>query len=268
MSNFDQLLHIYDYVRPILDVLILTFILYKGYEIIVKTQGLQIFRTLIVLALAYVFAMVFKLSTLRWLLNLFTPSLFICFAIVFQPELRKIFLKIGQSGWRRTSKSAEHGVIDAVLTAADLLSSQKRGALVCFLRQAGVNDVLENGNGTLVNAEVSSALIVSIFGYDTPLHDGAVVIQGSKIHSAGCFLPLSDQFDIKKTFGTRHRAALGMSENSDAVVLVVSEETGAISLAYDASLHYDLSIEQAEKMLEDLLGISKEDSVMELENEK
>lgn len=257
MTSFEQLIKVYDYIRPILDIAILTFILYKAYEMIVKTQGMQIFRALLITVFAYAVVTLLKLSTLQWLLNLLAPGLLVCFAIIFQPELRKIFMKLGQGGWRRLSQGNKKTYLDSVLVAAEMLSKQKRGMLLVFLRHTNIADVMETG--TPLNAELTSSLLVTIFGHDTPLHDGATIVQGSKILNAGCFLPLSEQYDIKKTFGTRHRAALGLAECTDAVILVVSEETGAISLAYDSRLHYDLTLDQATKTLENLLDISGDD---------
>ena len=129
------------------------------------------------------------------------------------------------------------------------------------MRHTKLDDLIQSG--TKLNADLSSSLLVTIFGMDTPLHDGACLIQGGKVIAAGCFLPLSEQYDIKKTFGTRHRAALGLSEVSDAVVLVVSEESGALSLAYDSKLHYDLSVKDLTKILENLLEIKPENYDME-----
>jgi diadenylate cyclase len=181
------------------------------------------------------------------------PGLLIGFAIVFQPELRKIFLKLGQGKWFSFGDRSKHTYIESVLLAADMLSNQKRGMLAVFVRHTGLKDIMDTG--TRLNADLSSSLIVTIFGHDTPLHDGAAIIQDGKIAAAGCFLPLSEQHDIKKTFGTRHRAALGLSEETDALVLIVSEETGAISLAYDSRLFYDLTMDQLTKTLETQLGI-------------
>ena len=267
MNGIDQLSHIYDYIRTFLDIGLLTFILYKSYGMIVKTQGIQIIRTLVILLLAYAAARFLKLTTIEWLLSKLAQGIIICFAIVFQPELRKIFLKLGQGSWRRLSVTSKRSSVDAVLTASEMLSKQKRGMLVVFERHTGLKDIKDTG--TLINADLSSSLLITIFGHDTPLHDGAVVVQGAKIVAAGCFLPLSEQYDIKKTFGTRHRSALGLAENSDAVVVVVSEETGAISLAYDSHLYYDLPIERITQTLEMLLEISsdgnKEDSLNEVE---
>ncbi|MBE6344968.1 MAG: TIGR00159 family protein, partial [Spirochaetaceae bacterium] len=151
--------------------------------------------------------------------------------------------------------------IDSVLIAAETLSSQRRGMLAVFVRNTELKDIIETGQK--LNADLSSSLLVTIFAHDTPLHDGAVVIQGGTVLAAGCFLPLSEQYDIKKTFGTRHRAALGMSESSDAIVLVVSEETGSISLAYDSRLHYDLTLEQLNEILGKQLVVAQDSLTQE-----
>ena len=138
---------------------------------------------------------------------------------------------------------------------------QRRGALIVFPRTVGIKNIIDSG--TRLNAELSTSLILSIFGHDTPLHDGAVIIQGGKIIAASCFLPLSEQADIRRSFGTRHRAALGLAEESDALVVIVSEETGAISLAYNANLYYDLSLEEMKRNLKQILELpidSSEDS--------
>lgn len=256
MNNFESLLRIYDFIRPIIDICILSFFLYKAYEIIIKTNALQIVKAAIIFVIFYVIIDLLNLTTLLWLFNILAPGLMICFAIVFQPELRKIILKMGQTDWFAFGKRTKHTYVDSVLIAAEMLSKQKRGMLAVFVRHTKLDDVMESG--TKLNADLSSSLLVTIFGHDTPLHDGACLIQGGKILAAGCFLPLSEQYDIRKTFGTRHRAALGLSEATDSVVLVVSEETGAFSLAYDSMLHYDLTIEQVTRILEQMLEITPE----------
>ena len=254
MSGMGKILEIYDYIRPVLDIGVLAFILYKMYGIIVKTQSLQIIKFAFTILVAYVLALFLNLSTLLWILNLFAPGVLIGFAIVFQPELRKIVFKLGQTQWFKFRNGTKHTYIDSVLIAAEMLSKQKRGMLAVFTRKTSLKDIMDTG--TYLNADLTSSLLVTIFGHDTPLHDGASVIQNGKIVASGCFLPLSEQYDIRKTFGTRHRAALGLSEETDAVILVVSEETGAISLAYDSRLHYDLTMEQLNKTLETLLDIT------------
>ncbi|MDR2536149.1 MAG: diadenylate cyclase CdaA [Treponema sp.] len=241
----------YDIIRPIFDVAILAFLLYKTYEFLVKTQAMQMLQGAGFLALVYGVAVLFKLTTLEWILNKLAPGLIPAVAIIFQPELRKIILRLGQSELFRPNDKPRLGQLEAVVTAAEILSQERRGVLVVFPRKVNLRHIIETG--TKLNAEISSSLIVAVFEFDGPLHDGAMVIQHGRIAAAGCFLPLSEQQDIKKSFGTRHRASLGMTEQSDAVVLVVSEETGAISIAFDGKLYYDLSTNEATQKLRELL---------------
>jgi diadenylate cyclase len=251
MEWIQRFLSLYDYIRPVLDVAILAFLLYKTYDLLVKTQAVQLVKGAGILALVYGISLFFKLATLQWLLTTLAPGLFIAIAIVFQPELRKIIIRLGQGDLFRPDNKPHIGQLEAVITAAEILSRQKRGMLVVFPRRINIKNIIDTG--TRINAEISSSLIVAVFEFDGPLHDGAMVIQGDRIAAAGCFLPLSEQQDIRKSFGTRHRASLGMTEQSDAVVLVVSEETGAISLAYDAKLYYDLSSIEVSRKLKELL---------------
>ena len=261
MNTLDKLYKIYDYIRPVLDIGILSFLFYKAYELIMKTNALQIVKAAIIVALSYALAFLLHLETLLWILQTLAPGLLVCFAIVFQPELRKIFLKLGQGNWFALGSRSKHTYVDSVLIAAETLSKQRRGMLTVFLRHTKLDDIINTG--TKLNADLSSGLLITIFGHDTPLHDGACIVQGGKLVAAGCFLPLSEQYDIKKTFGTRHRAALGLSEVSDAVVLVVSEETGAISLAYDSKLHYDLTMDELTHILESQLNITSNEQKIE-----
>lgn len=261
MKALDTLSKIYDVIGPALDIIVIAFILYKAYEMLIKTNGFQIIKAALVVSALYVLAFLLRLETLLWIMNVIAPALAVAFAIVFQPELRKLFLRIGQSNWFVFGSRSKHTYVDAVLIAAEMLSKQRRGMLAVFLRHTKLDDIISTG--TTLNADLSSSLLVTIFGHDTPLHDGACFIQGSKLIAAGCFLPISEQYDIKKTFGTRHRAALGLSEVSDSVVLVVSEESGAISLAYESNLHYDLTITEITKILENLLEITSDEQLLE-----
>lgn len=256
MEVVSKLLYIYDFIVPVIDIAILAFILYKTYDFMAKTNGIQILKSALIILIAYGIATLLKLNTILWILRIVAPGLVIAFAVIFQPEIRKLFLRIGQNQWFAFGSRSKDTYIDSVLMAAEMLSNQKRGMLACFIRHTKLDNILQTG--TKLNADLSSGLLVTIFGHDTPLHDGACFIQGNKIMAAGCFLPLSEDYNIKKTFGTRHRAALGLSEISDAVVLVVSEETGALSLAYDSKLNYDLSVEEVRKILENLLVITSD----------
>jgi diadenylate cyclase len=251
MAWIQRLITIYDFIRPVLDVALLAFLLYKGYELLERTQALQLVKGAGFLALVYGIAFLFKLTTLQWVLNILGPGLFITVAIVFQPELRKIIMRLGQGDFFRPDSRPNIGQLEAVVIAAEMLSHERRGMLVVFPRKISIRNIVETG--TRINAEISSNLIVAIFEFDGPLHDGAMIIQNNKIIAAGCFLPLSEQQDIRKSFGTRHRASLGMSEQSDAVVLVVSEETGAISIAFDGKLYYDLSAIEVTRKLKEIL---------------
>ena len=260
--DIDKILAVYNFVRPVLDIGFLTFVLYKAYQVMVKTNSIQILKAAVILLISYFVAYLLKLDTLLWIFKTAAPVIIIGLAIVFQPEVRKLFLRLGQNQWFAFGHRSKHTYVDSVLIAAEMLSKQKRGMLAVFMRRTKLDNILSTG--TRLNADLSSSLLVTIFGHNTPLHDGACFIQGGKIlAAAGCFLPLSEQYDIKKTFGTRHRAALGLSEVSDAVVLVVSEETGALSLAYDSKLHYDLSVKDLTKILENLLEITPDSFNME-----
>ena len=239
-------------VTPALDAIVLAFILYKGYDILVQTRAVQLFKGALFMVLMYALAFLLNLRTILSIINDLAPYLVIGLAIIFQPELRKIFTRIGQGKLFQFSRRGKPFQLDAVMSAASVLAHRKRGALIAFARSVGQKNIIESG--TRVDAEISSALLVTFFSHDTPLHDGAVIVEEGKIVAAGCFLPLSEQTDIRRSFGTRHRAALGLAEESDAVVLVVSEETGAMSLAYDANLHYNLETDEVRRRLRNLLS--------------
>ncbi|MGI9255836.1 MAG: diadenylate cyclase CdaA [Salinispira sp.] len=241
------------FIIPAADILLMAFLLYGAYTIFLQTRAVQLIRGLIFIILLYILANVLQLDTVLWLLNFLGPGIVVAIAIIFQPELRKMFTQIGQS-WRFRQRSQQPEV-EAVLKAAQILSTRHRGALIVFVRNVGLKNVIETGHS--LNADLSTALLVSIFAHDTPLHDGAVIVEGRHVAAAGVFLPLSEQQDIRQSFGTRHRAALGLAEESDAVILVVSEENGTMSLAYNASLYYDLELSEISSTLNTLLKLEK-----------
>ncbi len=232
-------------ILPLLDILVLSFLIYKVYQILIQTRAIQLVKGALALLILYALAVFLNLETVLWLINLLAPGLVIGLAIVFQPELRKIFTRIGQGQLFRATPAARPLQLEAVVSAAEILSIRKRGALMVFARQVGQKSIIETG--TRLDANLSSALIVTIFGHETPLHDGAIVIADDRVIAAGCFLPLSEQLDVRRSFGTRHRAALGLSE-----------ETGALSLAYDTSLHYDLEVDEIREKLKELLNLRDE----------
>ena len=246
-------MELYDIIRPIIDISILAYILYSVYEIVVKTQTQQIIKAISVIFIVYVIAHFLQLDTILWLLSIISPGIIIGLAVIFQSELKKIILGIGRGN---LTGRVQQEVISNVIDAAKELSKAKRGMLVVFARTSSLKDSVLNG--THLNADVSTSLLVTIFMHDTPLHDGAVVIENGKISQAGAYLPLSEQHDIAKTFGTRHRAALGLSEVSDAIILIVSEETRSISLAYESKLYYDLTVEQITEILKKEFNVKNE----------
>lgn len=260
MAVTDKLFYIYDFIRPFLDIGILAFIIFKVYEFISKTNSMQILKALVVIGILYVVAVLLKLSTLLWLINIIVPGLVIAIVVIFQPEIRKLFLKLGQSNWSKFGSRLTNTSVEEILNAAGILSKQKRGMLVIFERQSQLKDSHFLRLDTIINADISSSLLLTIFGMDTPLHDGACLIKGGKIVAANCYISsLSEDYSLRQSFGTRHRAALGLSEICDAIILIVSEETGAISLAYDSKLSYDLTIPEITQILENLLNVTEED---------
>jgi diadenylate cyclase len=240
-------------VLPLLDIFVLTLILYKSYQIFLQTRAISLVKGILFLGFLYAGAFLLDLRTVLGILNFLAPSLIVAIAIIFQPELRKIFIRIGQGNIFRFNDRTQPLQIESVMKAAQYLAEHGRGALIVFVRNVGQKNLAETG--TRIDGELSTSLLISIFAHDTPLHDGAVIIDQGRIVSAGSFLPLSEQQDIKRSFGTRHRAALGLAEESDAVVLIVSEETKAISLAYDSAIHYDLEYEEVFERLTDLLNL-------------
>jgi len=247
-----------DYVLPALDILLLAFLIYRTYRILVQTRAVQLIKGSLFIGLIYLAAFLLRLATLRWVLNLLVPGLVIGMAIIFQPELRRIFTRLGQGNWLRLHSRVRTRHLEAVLNAAEILAAKRCGALIVFSRNIGLNTIVETG--TRLNAELSSSLLLNLFAPNTPLHDGAVVIHEDRVVAAGCFLPLSEQPDIRRSFGTRHRAALGLAEETDALILVVSEESGSLSLAHDANIMYDLSLEEMGRRLKRLLELPTEDS--------
>lgn len=240
-------------VLPLIDISILAFLIFKGYQILVQTRAVQLIKGTSALLVLYGIAFILQLKTLLWVLNLVVPSLVISLAIIFQPELRKIFTRLGQGQLFRLNTRSQELPLNEILNSAQALSEMRRGALIVFSRSVGLKNLIETG--TQLNADISAPLLSSIFSHDNALHDGAVIIEAGRICSAGSFLPLSDQQDIRKSFGTRHRAALGVAEETDALVLVVSEETGAMSLAYDGVLYYNLERDEIRGKIVELLKL-------------
>ncbi|MGA2973993.1 MAG: diadenylate cyclase CdaA [Spirochaetia bacterium] len=254
----DQLLNtwvVHEVIRPGLDVLMLAYLLYKSWQILVQTRAVQLIKGTVVMVLIYAVSFFLQLTTLLWILNVLVPGLVIAIAIIFQPELRKIFTQIGSREWFRIGGRSGTPRLEVLMSAVELLSTRRRGALIVFPRRVGVKNIIQTG--TPLNAEISTNLISTIFFEGTPLHDGAMIVEGDRIVAAGCFLPLSEREDVESAFGARHRAALGLAEETDALVVVVSEENGAVSLAHDGNIRYNLTLAEVEAGLKSLLRVER-----------
>jgi len=238
-----NLSHLYSaYIANALDIIILAVIFYKIILIIRGTRATQIILGILFFLLLTIIARdVLHLQALAWLLNHFWFAAVIIFAVVFQSEIRSMFAQIGATFWGSKSKIKGEHIADIVEAVEDLSASQC-GCLIVIENETGLRNFVETG--VKLNANISAELILTIFKNKTaPLHDGAVIIYNDKIAAAGCLLPLSNSKSINiKIHGTRHRAALGLSEVTDAIIIVVSEETGHISVAYKSKLYFNISV--------------------------
>jgi len=247
-------------VSSLVDIFIISFIFYKFYQILAQTRAAQVIKGLFIFVILYLVARFAHLETFSWFLNQVAAVIVIAVIILFQPELRRVLTKMGQSSWISGIIKKDPKDLSQILSAVQNFSILKTGTLLVFEKNVGLKNIIESG--TILNAKISTSLLMTIFNYKTPLHDGAVIIKNDQIVAAGCFLPLSDSDTIKKDFGTRHRAALGMTEESDAVVVIVSEETGKISLAYDAKLFINYELDELQKDLIKLLGYDEDSQEM------
>jgi diadenylate cyclase len=237
--------------KDIIDILILAFLIYRILLLLQGTKALQMLAGLTVIILLYFFSEILELLTLNWILHTFMSSLLILIIIVFQDDIRKALAKIGTVPIARIQTEYSFS-IEEVVKAVTKLAEKKVGALIVFEREISLRDYLEGA--VLLDAKVSEELLISIFNPKSPLHDGAVVISGGKLVAAGVVLPLSTNPDIAKDLGTRHRAGIGITEVSDAVAVIVSEERGEISLAVGGKISRDITPATLRKMLSQLLG--------------
>ena len=241
--------------RDVIDIFIVAAVLHKLFKLIHETRAEQLTKGIVAL---FVFTKIsgwLELYTINWILeNTMTVGV-IAILIVFQPELRRGLEYIGRSRFFTKSFLEIKGeslteTVDEIVEAAASLSRQKIGALIVIERETGLNEVVETG--TKIEGKVSSDLLINIFIPNTPLHDGAVIIKEDTIKAAACFLPLTDNMSISKELGTRHRAALGVSERSDSLSIIVSEETGAISIAENGTISRYLDSKTLKQTLMDM----------------
>lgn len=223
----------------VLDILIVSFILYRVFLLIKGTRAVQMVFGLGVLLLALIFSRWAGLFTLNWLVQSFMSQVVLVILVLFQPELRRALAHMGQNTLFSSLSPIESSkFLDEIVKAAVSLANRRIGALIVLERETDLRNIIDMG--TPLEARVSKELLLSIFHPTSPLHDGAVVVQEGRIAAAGCFLPLSMSPAVAKELGTRHRAAIGLTEETDAVVIVVSEETGTISMVQGGKLDRDL----------------------------
>ena len=213
--------------QDIVDILIVSYIIYRIILLIRGTRAVQMLLGIIVITGIYLISGRLDLLTLHWLLKTFLSSILLIIIIVFQSDIRRALTQMGKTPFHKTDNVAAHD-INEIISAAIYMARRRIGALIIIERQTGLRDYLELG--FRLDARLLHELLIAIFLPSSPMHDGGVIIHNGRIHSSGCLLPLSNNPDIPKRYGTRHRAALGLSEETDAVIIVVSEETQEISL--------------------------------------
>lgn len=232
----------------IIDILIIAFIVYKAIGFLRETRAGQLVKGIVILLVMYLIANWWDLASLKWLLSKVVDAAIIAIAVIFQPELRRILEKVGRTKFARgqwLEDDNEHlaDCIDIVSKAAGMMQESKTGALIVFERSTQLGEIINTG--TVIDAAPSVAMINNIFFPKSPLHDGALIIHQGRLYAAGCILPLTQEENLSSQLGTRHRAAIGMTENSDAVVLVVSEETGNISVAANGKIQRNFNAASA-----------------------
>jgi len=247
--------------RAALDILIIAVLIYSLLKLLRGTRAVQMLVAIALLIFFYWGARWARLEMVEWLLTTLLPYVAIALIILFQPEIRRALSRVGRnlSLMRFTSHNPKASYDDIVM-AAEYFSQNRIGALIVVERQAGLRTYIESG--IPLDAKLSYDLLVSIFRPGSPLHDGAVIVEGSRVAAAGCFLPLSLNPMISKQLGTRHRAAIGITEDSDCVVVLVSEETGTISVASGGSMESNLSPEDLSDRLSEMVSRRRTTSVL------
>lgn len=238
-------------ITDILDIAIVAFLVYKVLGFIRETRAEQLAKGLVVLVVVTLMSDVLQFHTLHWILSgLMTVGL-LALIVIFQPELRRGLEHIGRSKIANVvgdmDKDAATKMVCEMVDAIESMSASRTGALMVFERETSLNDIIETG--TIIDAAVSAEMIGNIFYEGAPLHDGAMIVRGNRLYAAGCVLPLTQNKQLGKELGTRHRAGIGITENSDAITVIVSEETGVISMAQNGNLTRFLDGKRIEKIL-------------------
>ena len=238
-------------ITDVLDIAIITFLVYKLLGFIRETRAEQLAKGLLLLVVATVLSKWMHLYTLHWLLSGLISAGLVAIVVIFQPELRRALEYLGRSRitnvFGEVDKEEAKRMVGQFVEAVDSMSASRTGALIVIEREISLNDIVETG--TVIDSQITAQMIGTIFYEGTPLHDGAVIVRGDKLYAAGCVLPLTQNKELNKELGTRHRAGIGITENSDALVIIVSEETGIISIAQNGKLTRFLDGKTIEKKL-------------------
>ena len=239
--------------QDVLDILIVSFIIYRTFLLIKGTRAIQLIIGFIVIFFVFYISKKLELFTLGWILNNFVGSIILVIVVIFQNEIRRMLLALGRSPFfKKISYVEETLFYDELSNGCIVMGKRKIGALIVVEREVGLEEFTEIG--TKMDAGVNTELILSIFQPLSPIHDGALIIREGRIRAASCILPLTLKGDLDKAFGTRHRAAIGITEITDAVAVVVSEEKGWISYAYRGEIFTNISGEELKNVLKRLLG--------------
>lgn len=252
--------------RDVVDISIVAYAYYKFYMIMRETRAKQLMKGIAFIVIISGLASTLKLFTLSWILSNTLQVGLIALIIVFQPELRKALEYIGRTTFMSFSmfegddKKDEKAIKD-ITTACSALANQRIGALIIFELKTGLNDFIDSG--VVIDSEISSGLLINIFIPNTPLHDGAVIIKDYRVKAASCFLPLTDNAHLSQDIGTRHRAAIGVTERSDAIAVIISEETGYISYAHEGRLYRNIQLEELTKLLKNIYSHEEKQRIFE-----
>ncbi len=222
--------------QDVVDILLVAFVIYRIFILVKGTRALQMLVGMAVVVVAFVVSQIFELFTLQWILSAFLSSIILVVVVLFQNEIRRALAHVGVNPFLTAKEGSTDGgqVVEELMKAAVSLANKKIGALIVLQRETDLRDYVEEG--VRVDAALSKEILLSIFIPYSPIHDGAVIVRKDRVLWAGCFLPLTTRLDVDKELGSRHRAALGITEETDAVVIVVSEETGGISVVLNGRL--------------------------------
>jgi len=240
-------------IADIVDISIIAFISYQMINLVRGTRTAQMLIGFLIVLATYLASQYFELHTLNWLLSNFLASIILVIVIIFQPDIRRALTQVGAGrSFSAAERVAQGQVLEEIVRSAVLLASKRIGALIVFERDVNLSEYIEVG--TRIESKVTRELLQAIFLATSPIHDGAIIIQQGRITAAGCFLPLTVNPNVSKTLGTRHRAAIGLTEETDAVVVVVSEEEGKVSLVREGRIIRDLDAGTLRNTLQQLFA--------------